>query len=85
MNCPYCNSRQERIRTATDRTRYGCGTTHDLRARTYTRSNVCFFREQAYRGVPPDVLSDALQDPVHKDVGKSRPAKVVKTKGKVNE
>ena len=35
--------------------------------------------KDARRPLPPDVLADALQDAVHKEVGKTRPAKSVRS------
>jgi hypothetical protein len=33
-----------------------------------------------YSPIPPEYLIDALDDPIHKEVNKSRPAKVIKRK-----
>lgn len=39
--------------------------------------------EAKYRPPPPESLVGALHDTVHKDIGKSRPAKSVKVKGRL--
>ena len=37
---------------------------------------------ESRKPIPPEYLVDALQDPIHKEVGRSRPAKVAKRKVK---
>lgn len=39
---------------------------------------------EARRPVPPEYLVDALQDPIHKEVGKFRVPKIAKRKEKVD-
>lgn len=38
--------------------------------------------QEARRPIPPEYLVDALQDPIHKEIGRSRVPKVVKIRGK---
>lgn len=41
--------------------------------------------QEARRPISPEYLVDALQDPIHKEVGKSRPAKLAKRKDKFDK
>lgn len=36
--------------------------------------------QEKRRPLPPEMLVGALQDPIHRDVGRSRPAKVTRVK-----
>lgn len=41
--------------------------------------------QEARKPIPPEYLVDALQDPIHKQVGRSRVPKVAKRKKKVDK
>lgn len=38
-----------------------------------------------YNPMPPDILANALEDPIHYDIGRSRPAKTVRTSKSLDE
>lgn len=40
--------------------------------------------QETRKPLPPEYLVDALQDPIHKNIGRSRPAKVAKRKTNEN-